>query len=230
MYYKGGKLDSTEVPLSGWVGRRRNAEHLTLKDEEADEGRRIRRRGGRGLRRRRSGTGDGGDRRQREGEGMKNDDDDEDDDAHDLRHNNVSLNSSPAMSRTRSSLVDDSESGVALRYAPSALTRRVAGGMLRPNDSLIDLAMLPVPDNTAGGGGGGAGGNDYLASVFSRDDSLVNFLAAGYGNGVEDEEATAAAGRACGDDAAGGGGGWGVGMGIGGDGNVNTFGFIDFKS
>ena len=102
--------------------------------------------------------------------------------------------------------------------------------MLRPNDSLIDLAMLPVLDNTTGGGGGGAGGNDYLASVFSRDDSLVNFLSVSNGNGAEGDDEVAATMVRASENDGGGGGRWGVRMGIGGYGNINTFGFIDFQS
>ena len=117
---------------------------------------------------------------------------------------------------------------------PSSLTRRAArGGMLRPNDSLIDLAMLPVLDNPVSCSNGeddGTSNNDYMATVFSRDDSISNFIAAGYGNGVEcdiDATTTTTTGRTSGDDV---GLGWGTGMGIGGDGNANTFGFINFQS
>jgi hypothetical protein len=123
---------------------------------------------------------------------------------------------------------------------PSSLVRGAAtaqGGMLRPNDSLIDLAMLPVLENPVSCGDGNedadtAGSNDYMATVFSRDDSISNFIAAGYGNGVGcDINATtlitSTASRTSGDDV---GLGWSTGMGIGGDGNANTYGFINFQS
>jgi hypothetical protein len=83
---------------------------------------------------------------------------------------------------------------VLLCYAPLALTRRVARGMLRPNDLRIDLAMLPV----------------------------ANFLATGYGLGAKGSNgmmAMAMLGRASMDDG-GGGVGLGLGMQIGGEGKV----------
>ena len=149
------------------------------------------------------------------------------------KFNDVPSMPSSAFSRTSSSwgvdCVGNVKSEVVPMYAPSALTRRVAGGMLRPNDSLIDLAMLPVLDNAASEGPGG--NNDYATSAFSRDDSLVSFLAASYGSVAEGGDSTTpTAGRTITVDDGGGGGGWSVGMGIGGDGNVNTFGFIDFQS
>jgi hypothetical protein len=76
--------------------------------------------------------------------------------------------------------------------------------MLRPNNLLINLAMLPV----------------------------ANFLAAGYGLSTEGSNATMAAatlGRVS-MDYGGGGVGLGLGMQIGGEGNVNTFWFINFSS
>jgi len=87
--------------------------------------------------------------------------------------------------------------GFKIKIVPSALTRRVSphfvGGMLRCDDSLINLAMLPTLDSvtstlcenalaTASAERTGDGGNvircDYMAPKFAKDDSLVNLAAA----------------------------------------------------
>ena len=47
--------------------------------------------------------------------------------------------------------------------------------MLKRDDSLINLAMLPDASSVPGG-------NDYMnTSMFSRDNSMINFLTAGGG-------------------------------------------------
>jgi hypothetical protein len=109
-------------------------------------------------------------------------------------------------SSSASSVIGSDRGGGDDSLFSSALPRRMARGMLRPNDSLIDLAMLPVLDSE----GAGTSNKDYTASAFSRDDSIINFIAAGYGNGVECDivATTTTTGRTSGDD---GGLGWGMG-------------------
>ncbi|KAL7553240.1 hypothetical protein ACHAWF_016501 [Thalassiosira exigua] len=121
-----------------------------------------------------------------------------------------------------------SSSAAGIQYAPSALTRRVSsaaflGSLLRRDDSLIDLAVLPVLDADGGGADAAAGPNEaggdgsgMASGFFPREDSLMNLAAA-----VEAAEAGGG----------GGGGAMGAAASSDGDGGADDhFDFVDFPS
>ncbi len=72
-----------------------------------------------------------------------------------------------------------SSSSTVVSSNSTELARRVSTnnfGMLSRDNSLINLAMLPTLDGNSSSGGEGS--NDFMKSIFSREESIVNLAAA----------------------------------------------------